>query len=111
MEESINIVLKFILTILIILSFICLASFIHSKKKFMNSEFWNDWGIYLAHPTKVFSAERQVPINRRLLQQPTKCFSCERELLKMDPSKLYLASPSKCFDCEKQILEFNRTGL
>ena len=111
MDQSFNIVFNFIITILIILSFICLASFVNSKKKMMNSEFWNDWGIYLAHPTKLFSAERQVPINTRLLQQPTKCFSCERQLLKLDPSKLYLASPSKCFDCEKQILGFNTTGL
>jgi hypothetical protein len=111
MEQKYNIIIKFIFTMIIILSFICLGSYINSKKKLFNSEFWSDWGIYLAHPTKVFSAEMQVPIDRRLLQQPTKCFSCERELLKMDPSKLYLASPSKCFDCEKQILGFNRTRL
>lgn len=107
MDQSYKIIIKFILTMIIILSFICLGAFINSKRKLMNSEFWNDWGIYLAHPSKVFSAERSVPIHSRLLQQPTKCFSCERELLKMDPSKLYLASPSKCFDCEKQILQYN----
>ena len=107
MEQKYIIIIKFIFTMIIILSFICLGSYIHSKKKIFNSEFWSDWGIYLAHPSKVFSAERSVPIHSRLLQQPTKCFSCERELLKMDPSKLYLASPSKCFDCEKQILQYN----
>jgi hypothetical protein len=103
MAQSYNTIIQFIFTMI----FICLGSYIHSKKKIFNSEFWSDWGIYLAHPSKVFSAERSVPIHSRLLQQPTKCFSCERELLKMDPSKLYLASPSKCFDCEKQILQYN----
>ena len=107
MGQSYKIIIKFIFTMIIILSFICLGTFINSKKKLFNREFWSDWGIYLAHPSKVFSAERQVPINNRLLQQPTKCFSCERQLLKMDPSKLYLASPSKCFDCEKQFLAYN----
>ena len=107
MEHSYKIIIKFMLTMIIILSFICLASIVNSKRKLFNSEFWSDWGIYLAHPSKVFSAESQVPINRRLLQQPTKCFSCERELLIVDPSKLYLASPSKCFDCEKQFLSYN----
>ena len=107
MEQSYKIIIKFIFTMIIILSFICLGGFINSKRKLNKNEFWNDWGIYLAHPSKVFSAERSVPIHSRLLQQPTKCFSCERELLKMDPSKLYLASPSKCFDCEKQFLAYN----
>lgn len=108
MEHRVNVILKFLLTILIILSFICLASFINSKKKIINQEFWNDWGIYLAHPTKLFSVERQVPINSRLLQQPSKCFSCERQQLKMDPSKLYLANPSKCFSCYNQFLPYNQ---
>ena len=81
MVQSYKIILKFIFTMLIILSFICAGSFINSKKKIFNSEFWSDWGMYLAHPSKVFSAERSVPIHSRLLQQPTKCFSCERQIL------------------------------
>jgi len=107
MEQSYKIVIQFIFSILVILSFICIGTTIQKSGKFRNSEFWSDWGIYLAHPTKIFSAELDVPIQQRLLQQPTKCFSCERELLKTDPSKLYLASPSKCFDCERQFLSYN----
>jgi len=107
MGQSSKIIIQFIFSIIIIISFICIGTMLKGKVKWGNIEFWNDWGIYLAHPTKVFSAELNAPINRRLLQQPTKCFSCERELLKTDPSKLYLASPSKCFDCEKQFLAYN----
>jgi hypothetical protein len=106
MTQVFDIIFSFLFIILIIISFVCVSTIIKNKM-FLKSEFWTDWGMYLAHPGKIFSAEMQVPIHRRILEQPTKCFSCEKQYIRTDPSKLYLANPTKCFDCERQILAYN----
>ena len=106
MDQTSRIILSFIIVIFTIMSFIYISTFIKNNS-FSKSEFWSDWGMYLAHPSKIFSAEMQVPINRRILEQPTKCFSCEKQYINTDPSKLYLANPTKCFSCERQILAYN----
>ena len=75
---------------------------IFDYKKFI--EEWTDYGIYLAHPSKNFSVEKDVPIDYRILQQKTKCFSCERELFAHNPQSIYLGAPTKCFSCERQFI-------
>ena len=62
-------------------------------------ELWNDYGIYLSHPGKIFSAEYDVPPEERILQQPSKCFSCEREMINRGLNPAY-GNKTKCFSCE-----------
>jgi hypothetical protein len=65
-------------------------------------ELWNDFGLYLAHPGRIFSAEYDVPPNERILQQPTKCFSCERDMIRRGIDPAY-GNKTKCFSCESEI--------
>jgi len=58
--------------------------------------------VYLAQPSKVISAELDVPPEYRAFQKPTKCFSCAGSLPK---ESAYLANPTKCFSCERQYLQ------
>ena len=65
-------------------------------------ELWSDFGLYLAHPGRIFSAEYDVPPNERILQQPTKCFSCERDMIRRGIDPAY-GNKTKCFSCESEI--------
>lgn len=97
-----------LLVVLIVLALTFMSSLVenfHLKDKL--EEMYSDYGMYLAHPTKLFSPELDVPVDQRLLQQRTKCFSCERDIIQragMDPRYLRLASPTKCFSCEMQFI-------
>ena len=112
MSERLEILTKFLCIIILMMSLIFIGVLLNNRELFSNlmgytKEFWNDYGMYLAHPTNLFSVETQVPLNIRLLQQPTKCFSCERDLQRrygLNPGFMYLANPTKCFSCERQFL-------
>lgn len=65
-------------------------------------ELWGDFGLYLAHPGRIFSAEYDVPPHERVLQQPTKCFSCERDMIRRGIHPAY-GNKTKCFSCESEI--------
>jgi hypothetical protein len=65
-------------------------------------ELWSDFGMYLAHPGRIFSAEYDVPPHERILQQPTKCFSCERDMIRRGIDPAY-GNKTKCFSCENEI--------
>ena len=65
-------------------------------------ELWSDFGLYLAHPGRIFSAEYDVPPHERSLQQPTKCFSCERDMIRRGIDPAY-GNKTKCFSCESEI--------
>jgi hypothetical protein len=107
MNQTIEILLKFILILISMLILMVISSHIHSKNIFNFSKFfeeWTDYGMYLAHATKSFDAEKDAPIDYRILQQKTKCFSCERELFAHNPQSIYLGAPTKCFSCERQML-------
>lgn len=69
-------------------------------------ELWSDFGLYLAHPGRIFSAEYDVPPNERILQQPTKCFSCERDMIRRGIDPAY-GNKTKCFSCESEIASYN----
>lgn len=102
--DTTQILSRFCLTLVVILSFIVIGSLLKNKELF---DRWIDYGMFLAHPTRSFSAEADVPPEYRLFQQPTKCFSCERELRNMyglNPNMTYMANPTKCFSCERQFL-------
>ena len=61
--------------------------------------------LYLSNPTKCFSCEKELPVDKKYLGGPTKCFSCEKQLLNMYGGQMAdLAQPSKCFSCERQML-------
>lgn len=107
MNHTIEIITKFGLALLSILTLLIISSLVHNKNLFDYTKFlekWTDYGMYLAHPTKSFDAEKDVPIDYRILQQKTKCFSCERELFAHNPQSVYLGAPTKCFSCERQML-------
>ena len=107
MNQTIEILFKFGLIIISMIILMAVSSHIHNKKIFNFSKYfedWTDYGMYLAHPTKSFSAENDVPIDYRILQQKTKCFSCERELFAHNPQSIYLGAPTKCFSCERQMM-------
>ena len=107
MNHTIQIITKFGLALLSILTLLIISSLVHNKNLFDYTKFleeWTDYGMYLAHPTKSVDAENDVPIDYRILQQKTKCFSCERELFAHNPQFVYLGAPTKCFSCERQML-------
>jgi hypothetical protein len=112
MSDILLVLIKFFTIIALIISLLIISTVLRNKGILTNfwqksKEYWHDYGIFLAHPTKNFSGEMQVPLELRLFQQPTKCFSCERELRALyglNPNYIYKANPTKCFSCEQQFL-------
>ena len=112
MSDILLVLMKFFIIISLIISLLIISTVLRNKGILTNfwqksKEYWQDYGIFLAHPTKDFSGEMQVPIELRLFQQPTKCFSCERELRAqhgLNSNYVYKTNPTKCFSCEQQFL-------
>ena len=112
MSDILLVLIKFFIIIALIISLLIISTVLRNKGILTNfwqksKEYWQDYGIFLSHPTKDFSGEMQVPPELRLFQQPTKCFSCERELRAqygLNPNYVYKANPTKCFSCEQQFL-------